>query len=264
MFNIRKNWEDFKSRIKEKQDAAWLNFKYKLPENTQNSLDKFENWYKEYKETALCEIIETIVFVVVMVIIIRFFVGEIRWIPSESMVPTFVKNDRIVVERYSRFFTKPQRGDVMVFYPPSTKLSRKPLPLLRRLTGIKCNDVAYIKRVIGLPGDKLEIKFNEDNSAYVYINDKKIEEDYIQSIYEFSPCANEFLLNIATGSVANCGPHIIPEDHYFMMGDNRGHSSDSRYWGTITSRQFVGRAVAIFWPFKRAQVIHRINYENKD
>jgi hypothetical protein len=70
MFNIRKNWEDFKSRIKEQQNAAWMNFKYKLPENTQNSLDKFENWYKEYKESALCEIIETVVFVIVMVIII--------------------------------------------------------------------------------------------------------------------------------------------------------------------------------------------------
>ena len=164
MFKIRQNWENFKSKLKEKQKASWLNFKSKLPENTQNSLDKFENWYKDYKETALCEIIETVVFVLVMVIIIRFYVGEIRWIPSGSMKPTLIEGDRIVVERYSRFFTKPKRGDIMVFYPPSTHLSRKPIPLLSRLTGILCKDIAYIKRVVGLPGDKIEIKFNKDGS----------------------------------------------------------------------------------------------------
>lgn len=263
MFKIRENWENFKSRMKEKQNAAWMNFKSRLPEKTQNSLDKFEDWYREYKETALCEVIETVVFVVVMVIIIRFFIGEIRWIPSESMVPTLVKKDKIIVERYSRFFTKPQRGDIMVFYPPSTKLSRKPIPLLSRLTGVLCNDVAYIKRVVGLPGDKLEIKFEKDGSAYVYINDEKYEEDYIKSVYEFTPCANEHLIMIAPGSVAKCGPYTIPEDNYFMMGDNRGDSLDSRYWGTVTSDRFVGRAVAIFWPIKRAQVLHRLN-QNKD
>lgn len=263
MFRIRKNWEDFKSRLKEKQNAAWMNFKSKLPENTQNSLDKFEDWYRGYKETALCEIIETVVFVLVMVIIIRFYVGEIRWIPSGSMKPTLVEGDRIIVERYSRFFTTPKRGDIMVFYPPSTQLSRKPLPLLARLTGIKCKDVAYIKRVIGLPGDTLEIKFNKDNSAYVYINGEKYEEAYIKSIYEFSPCKkDENTYTLATGTLANCGPITIPEDNYFMMGDNRGYSLDSRYWGTITSDRFVGRAVAVFWPIKRMQSLPRLEDKN--
>lgn len=263
MFKIRQNWENFKSRLKEKQAASWLNFKSKLPENTQNSLDKFENWYKGYKETALCEIIETVVFVLVMVIIIRFYVGEIRWIPSGSMKPTLIEGDRIVVERYSRFFTKPKRGDIMVFYPPSTHLSRKPIPLLSRLTGILCKDIAYIKRVVGLPGDKIEIKFNKDGSAFVYINDEKYEEAYVKSIYEFSPCASDDkLLTFASGSLANCGPITIPEDNYFMMGDNRGYSLDSRYWGTITSDRFVGRAVAVFWPIKRMQTLPRLNNKN--
>lgn len=264
MFKIRENWEIFRNRLKERQEASWLSFKSRLPENTQNSLDKFENWYKEYKETALCEIIETVVFVLVMVIIIRFYVGEIRWIPSGSMKPTLVEGDRIIVERYSRFFTTPRRGDIIVFYPPSTKLSRKPLPLLARLTGIKCKDVAYIKRVIGLPGDKLEIKFNKDNSAYVYINDKKYEEEYVKSIYEFSPCADETTLKFMPDSAVKCGPVTIPEDSYFMMGDNRGSSYDSRYWGTITSKDIVGRAVAVFWPIKRAKTLPRLenNAEN--
>lgn len=263
MSKINDMWENYKSRLREKQAAIWMNFKSRLPENIQNTLDKFEEKYAAYKETALCEIIETVVFVFVMVIIIRFFIGEIRWIPSGSMRPTLIEGDRIVVERFSRFFTTPKRGDIMVFYPPSTKLSRKPIPLITRLTGILCKDVAYIKRVIGLPGDKLEIKFNKDGSAFVYINDKKYEEDYIKSVYEFSPCpqidSNE--IRLIPESIAKCGPFIIPEDHYFMMGDNRGSSYDSRYWGTITSDRFVGRAVTVFWPLNRTKVLHRLKDE---
>ena len=155
MFNLFQSWENYKKALKEKREAAWMNFKLKLPENVQHRVDTFEEWYRNYKESATCEVIETVVFVVVMVIIIRFFVGEIRWIPSGSMHPTLIEGDRIVVESYSRFFDGPKRGDIMVFYPPSTRLSNSPLPLLARLTGIFCKDVAYIKRVVGLPGETI-------------------------------------------------------------------------------------------------------------
>ena len=165
MNKIKQKMDNFKKRMREKRDAAYMHFKANLPVNVQMKLDKFEESYKNYKESALCEVIETVIFVVVMVIIIRFFVGEIRWIPSGSMHPTLVEGDRIVVERYSRFFTTPQRGDIMVFYPPSTKLSRSPLPLFARLTGFWCKDIAYIKRVVGMPGDKVEIKEEKDGSA---------------------------------------------------------------------------------------------------
>ena len=208
----------------------------------------------------MCEIIETIVFVIVMVIIIRFFVGEIRWIPSGSMNPTLIEKDRIVVERYSRFFTTPKRGDIMVFYPPSTTLSNKPLALFARLTGILCKDVAYIKRVVGVPGDKIEIKPEKDGSAYVYINDKKYEEDYIKSVYDYPPCPDEnmdktFMLS---DHVMKCGPFQLDNDSYFMMGDNRGNSQDSRYWGTLKGDRFIGRAVVVFWPLNRMKVLHRL------
>ena len=99
MSKINDMWENYKSRLREKQAALWMNFKSRLPEKIQSSLDKFEEKYAAYKETALCEIIETVVFVFVMVIIIRFFIGEIRWIPSGSMRPTLIEGDRIVVER---------------------------------------------------------------------------------------------------------------------------------------------------------------------
>ena len=267
MFNkLKKLYEDYKTKQQEKKEANWKNFKSKLPEKFRLRLEDFEKKYNEFKQTGTYEVIETIIFVLVMVIIIRFFIGEIRWIPSGSMKPTLIEGDRIVVERYSRFFTGPQRGDIMVFYPPSTQLSRKPLPLLSRLTGILCKDVAYIKRVVGLPGEKVEIKFEKSGKAYVYINDKKYTEEYIKSVYEYTPCPQGKISNwmIADENIITCGPFILDEDSYFMMGDNRGNSQDSRYWGTLKRDRFVGRAVTVFWPIKRIKVLNRLKSTNID
>ncbi len=202
------------------------------------------------------EIVETVVFVLIMVIIIRFFIGEIRWIPSGSMHPTLLEGDRIFVERSSRFYKTPQRGDIMVFYPPSTQLSNMPLPLLSRLTGIFCKDIAYIKRVVGLPNEKIEIKFEADGSAYVYINDKKYEESYIQSPYDYPMCPPIQTKDIIRDKrIMKCGPFYLKDDEYFMMGDNRGNSQDSRYWGPLKRDRFIGRAVSIFWPVWRKRLL---------
>ena len=203
------------------------------------------------------EALDTVVFVVIALIIIRFFIAEPRYIPSGSMLPTLIgkpgffgNGDRIFVEKLSkfpnvikhhRFESYPKRGDIMIFYPPFVRLDVNPLAVLSRLTGIKCQDVAFIKRVIGLPGEKLEIKQDSNSAYHVYINDKPLQEDYIMSEFDYIPCRNDM----------NCGPLIIPEGHYFMMGDNRGNSQDSRFWGTLPRERFIGRAVFIFWPLNR-------------
>lgn len=187
------------------------------------------------------EAIDTVVFVVLMVIIIRFFVGEIRWIPSGSMRPTLIEGDRIFVERVSRFFANPKRGDVMVFYPPSEPLPEDPMSIFKRLTGFFCKDIAYIKRVVGTPGDKILIKPDPDGRYAVYVNDKRLKEDYIMDEYDYIPCSERMY----------CGPFVVPKDNYFMMGDNRGNSQDSRFWGFLPRERFVGRAVFLFWPFTR-------------
>ena len=206
----------------------------------------FDKIIEIYRKPAVKETVDTIVFVLVMVIIIRFFVGEIRWIPSGSMKPTFVEGDRIVVERFSRFYKTPNRGDVMVFYPPFTELKNTPWKLFSRLTGFFCKDVAYIKRVIGMPGDTLEVKIDSTGAGYVYINGKKLDEPYVKSIYDYSLCTERMF----------CGPIKLKEGEYFMMGDNRGNSQDSRYWGTLKQDRFIGRAVFLFWPLSRIKVVH--------
>ena len=200
------------------------------------------------------EAVDTIVFVIIAVIIIRFFIAELRWIPSGSMRPTLIEGDRIVVEKLTKFpnlltthkfENEPKRGDVMIFYPPFVQLKTTPLDVFSRLTGFFCKDVAYIKRVIGLPGEKFEIKQFPDGRSYVYINDNLLEESYIMSEYDYNKCKENMY----------CGPFVIPEGEYFMMGDNRGNSQDSRYWGTLNKNRFIGRAVFTFWPLNRVGTI---------
>ncbi len=187
------------------------------------------------------EAVETVIFVVVMVIVIRFFVGEIRWIPSGSMRPTLVEGDRIFIERFSRFYSSPKRGDVMVFYPPSEPIPMDGMSVFKRLTGFFCNDIAYIKRVVGMPGDKIIIKSDEDGKYAVYVNGKRLSEDYIEDPYDYIPCTENMY----------CGPFTVPKGNYFMMGDNRGNSQDSRFWGFLPQKRFIGKAVFLFWPLTR-------------
>ncbi len=187
------------------------------------------------------ETVETVVFVIVAVVIIRFFLGELRWIPSGSMHPTLVERDRVFVERVSRFKRLPQRGDILVFYPPQEKLENGFFAVFARLTGIFCKDIAYIKRVIGIPGDKFEIKTNKNNESYVYINGKKLDEPYVLTHKDWTVCDKD----------KYCGPFVIPENEYFMMGDNRANSQDSRFWGFLAKERIIGRSIFIFWPINR-------------
>lgn len=216
--------------------------KTKVPLTKQRFIDEG----KKFK-AAFIDIVETVVFVLVAVIIIRFYVGEIRWIPSGSMKPTLLEGDRIVVERFSRFNSTPQRGDIMVFYPPFEDLKNTPGKVFARLTGFFCKDIAYIKRVVGLPGDKYEIKADEYGKYTVYINDEPLDEPYIKSPYDYTPCTEAMY----------CGPAVIPPKKYLMLGDNRGNSQDGRYWGLLPEDRFIGKAVFLFWPFNRVKSLSK-------
>ena len=202
-----------------------------------NNREIFKKIFSFLKET-----LDTILFVLIAVIVIRFFVGELRWIPSGSMHPTLIEKDRLFVEKLSKPFRELQRGDVIVFYPPDEPLKKDFFSIISRLTGLMCKDIAFIKRIIGMPGDKFEIKL-EDDGYYVYINDKKLEEPYILSKTDWMPCRDDMY----------CGPFTVPEDNYFMMGDNRGNSQDSRFWGFLPKNRVIGRAIFVFWALNRVQ-----------
>ena len=205
----------------------------------------FDESIQEDKQTsATKEIINTIIFVLICVIAIRYFIGELRWIPSGSMRPTIMEHDRVFVEKLEYPHRDIKRGDILVFYPPEEKLSNSPWAVFTRLSGIMCKDIAFIKRVVGMPNDKFEIKYNEDKNEYrVYINDVALNEPYISSKEVWTPCSDRMF----------CGPFTIPKDNYFMMGDNRSNSQDSRFWGFLSKDRIIGRANFMFFP------IHRIN-----
>lgn len=155
-------------------------------------------------------------------LVIRTFVAEARYIPSKSMLPTLKVGDRLMVEKISYYFQKPQRGDIIVFTPPDNALRCDPtqtLPLKN----------AYIKRIIGLPGETVEVK-----EGRVFINGEELQEEYINSLahYQFPPTE-------------------VPEQNYLVLGDNRNESCDSHVWGFLPHDNIIGRTVFRFFPFNR-------------
>jgi len=213
------------------------------------------------------ETVETVVIVLVLVVLIRAFIGEPRWIPSSSMEPTLQIKDNLIVEKVSRYFTKPHRGDILVFFPPQKdkKLDPSLWGRFTRSIGFFSSDEAYIKRVIGLPGDEIRVVPN----VGVYINDKLLKEPYIKEVFN-GECRPDMY----------CGPLIIPQHSYYMMGDNRNDSTDSRYWGFLPQKtkvadykkigskywesmpeeRIVGRACFRFWPITRIGPLQRPKY----
>lgn len=152
-------------------------------------------------------------------VLIRLLIAEPRYIPSDSMVPTLNIGDRLVIEKVSYRLKEPTNGDIIVFEPPD---------ILQKQGYSK--DQAFIKRIIGLPGQTIDIK-----NGLVFIGDRPLEEDYIAELPDY------FWQ----------GPVTIPEDQYFVMGDNRNNSNDSHIWGFLPKENIIGRAVFRFWPFER-------------
>ena len=155
------------------------------------------------------------------------------------MYPALQINDRLLVAKFyygARIpFTdlrvipliNPKTGDLVVFKFP------------------KDRDRDYIKRCIGTPGDVVEVK-NKD----VFLNGKELKEEYAKHVLA------EMLPKVGgVDSRDNFGPFTVPADSYFMMGDNRDESNDSRFWGVVPAKDIVGRAAVIYWPLNRVRVI---------
>jgi signal peptidase I len=206
----------------------------------------------------LREALEILVVVMVFLVVIKEGLGELRLIPSESMMPLLQIEDRVVIDKLTRYWRPYERGDILVFYPPITQLKYDPVSLFLRLTGFSGFlfkkedniDVAYIKRLIGMSGDMVEVIPGQG----VAVNGKLLQEPYTAEI------ANTCTF---VQPVPYCGPVEVPKDHYFVMGDNRNHSADSRYWGFEPKNRVIGRAVFRIWPLNRVGPITSLDFDAK-
>jgi signal peptidase I len=190
---------------------------------------KAEHSPQKQSENGWVEAAKTVGLSLVLALGIRHFVAEARYIPSESMVPTLEVNDRLIVEKISYRFHPPEREDIIVFWPNDRLRQQNP----------ELKD-AFIKRVIGLPGDKVEVR-----GGTVYINDQPLREEYIAAKPDYQ-----------------WGPDIVPADSYLVLGDNRNNSFDSHFWGYVPRKNIIGRAVFRFWPPSRVgEVDHVPHYQ---
>lgn len=164
------------------------------------------------------ENLQIIAIALVLALIIRTFVAEPRFIPSDSMLPTLAQGDRLVVEKLSYDLHSPQHGDIVVFEPP-TQL---------QLQGYK-KDQAFIKRVIATAGDTIAV-----NDGVIYLNNQPLQENYILEPPQY-----------------NLMPLLVPDKTLFVMGDNRNNSNDSHIWGFLPEDNVIGRAVFRFFPLNR-------------
>jgi len=175
------------------------------------------------RRTILEYVVLAFVAIAVALLIQAFLVKPYR-IPSPSMEDTLLVGDRVLADRISWRFSDPHRGDIVVFHPPL------PGPVL-------------IKRIVGMPGDTLSLR-----DGAVYVNGQRLAEPYVRRVDGHHEPTEPFDTGLPW---ALQQPYTVPEGSYFLMGDNRTNSGDSRDFGPIARGQFVGRAFARYWPLAR-------------
>jgi signal peptidase I len=173
------------------------------------------------------DILEVIVFAIAFFLFLYLLVFQPHKIKGSSMDPNFKDAEYLLTDKVTYRFNEPKRGDVIVFKAP----------------GLEGEE--FIKRIIGLPGEEISL-----SQSVIYINGKPLTEGYIGSDKYTGPGA--FLDENNTIK--------IPEDNYFVLGDNRPHSSDSRSWGFVPKKDISGKAWFIYWPIDKMGTVAGINY----
>src|SRR3989344_3510614 len=170
------------------------------------------------------DILESVVVALAIFVVFYLFLYQPHQVKGASMEPNFHDKEYILTNKFEYRFGDPKRGDVIVFKSPQNP------------------EIDYIKRIIGLPGEKLKLVNN-----HYYINGVELQEPYIApELYTYN------------GAYLKEGVEIvIPDDYYFVSGDNRPRSSDSREWGPIPRSSIIGRSQLRYWPFNRFGLIDR-------
>jgi signal peptidase I len=190
-----------------------------------------------YRKSTLREYFESIVIAVILALFVRTWVVQAFKIPTGSMENNLLIGDHLLVNKFAFSpadtglerallpFSHVRRGDVVVFkYPEEPERD-------------------FIKRVIGLPGETLELR-----RKIVYIDGKPLDEPYVHFL---QPASGGGTAELTTFDLRESyGPVVIPAGHYFMMGDNRDNSRDSRYWGFLPERYIKGKALLVYWSYE--------------
>jgi signal peptidase I len=175
----------------------------------------------------LWEWTKALLIAVVLAAVIRYFLFAPIVVDGLSMMPTLHNQDRMIVNKMAYVIGKPHRFDIIVFHAPEGK--------------------DYIKRVIGLPGDRIEYK-----NDTLYVNGKAVKERYLNQYKKQlvdGPLTDAFTLK------EKIGRETVPKGQLFVMGDNRRFSKDSRHIGTIPLSKVVGKTSLIYWPLKDAKIV---------
>jgi signal peptidase I len=191
------------------------------------------------KTNSIVELFVIVLVAVGLALAIQAWIIKPYRIPSGSMEPTLKIGQRVLVNRLGMHLNGPHVGEIVVFHPPSVAEQQVCGPAPHTVTpgGAPCStpvpqegSVNFIKRIVAGPGDTLYIK-----GGHAYVNGKREPDSYI------APCEDNGECNFPT-------PIKIPAGHWFMMGDNRGESDDSRFWGPVPTSWIIGGAFATYWP----------------
>lgn len=149
-------------------------------------------------------------------------------IPSESMLDTLHPGDRVFVNRFIHHFRDVRRGEIVVFKAPGSGL-------------------VLIKRVVGLPGETITLR-----DGHVFVDGRQLQEPYVRRVAGEAEPTEPFPTGMAWALAA---PYKVPQGSYFMMGDNRTDSGDSREFGPVSRDRVIGSAFFIYWPVNRIRIL---------
>ena len=190
---------------------------------------------------SVVELVLTLVVAVAIALAAQAYVVKPYRVPTASMVPTLEPGDRVLADRMTLRFRDPERGDIVVFHPPACPdaISNNGVcdtNLISKRTGV--SDQTFIKRVIGLPGERV---FSRNGKVY-------IQKPNGEPVPLSEPYVNGQETNIPT-------PVTVPKGYYYMLGDNRGDSEDSRVWGPEPREEILGIARVRYWPVDRIGIL---------